>query len=119
MGTVLGRGTCGGHVTLLFTVDDLDDDPIRQGSLGAGLCLSDGSEAVARGESGDYSLRVRFLDGDGDTRMFQQVLDLLKDEIAEFGEMSWDISIRNHLPSSQGFGMSAAGAVAAADGAAG
>ena len=114
MATVLGRGTCGGHVTLLFTVDDLDDDPIRQGSRGAGLCLSDGSEAVARGESGDYSLRVRFLDGDGDTRMFQQVLDLLKDEIPEFGEMSWDISIRNHLPSSQGFGMSAAGAVAAA-----
>jgi pantoate kinase len=114
MATVLGRGTCGGHVTLLFTVDDLDDDPIRQGSLGAGLCLADGSEAVARGETGDYSLRVRFLDGDGDTRMFQQVLDLLKDEIIEFGEMSWDISIRNHLPSSQGFGMSAAGAVAAA-----
>ena len=78
MATVLGRGTCGGHVTLLFTVDDLNDDPIRQGSLGAGLCLADGSEAVARGESGDYSLRVKFLDGDGDTRMFQQVLDLLK-----------------------------------------
>jgi pantoate kinase len=101
-------------VTLLFTVDDLNDDPIRQGSLGAGLCLAYGSEAVARGESGDYSLRVKFLDGDGDIRMFQQVLDLLKDEIIEFGEMSWDISIRNHLPSSQGFGMSAAGAVAAA-----
>ncbi len=114
MTAVLGRGTCGGHVTLLFTVEDLDDDPIRQGSLGAGLCLADGAEAVARGQPGDYSLSVRFLDGAGDTRMFQQVLDPLKDEIAEFGEMSWEIAIRNHLPSSQGFGMSAAGAVAAA-----
>lgn len=114
MTAVLGRGTCGGHVTLLFTVEDLDEDPIRQGSLGAGLCLADGAEAVARGELGDYSLRVRFIDGIGDTRMFQQVLDLLKDEIAEFGEMGWEIAIRNHLPSSQGFGMSAAGAVAAA-----
>ncbi len=114
MTAVLGRGTCGGHVTLLFTVEDLDDDPIRQGSLGAGLCLADGAEAVARGEPGEYSLRVRFLDGTGDPRMFQQVLDLLKDENDEFGEMSWEIAIRNHLPSSQGFGMSAAGAVAAA-----
>lgn len=114
MTAVLGRGTCGGHVTLLFTVEDSDDDPIRQGSLGAGLCLDDGCEAVARGESGEYSLKVRFLSGAGDTRMFQQVLDLLKDEIAEFGEMSWEIAIRNHLPSSQGFGMSAAGAVATA-----
>ena len=49
MTAILGRGTCGGHVTLLFTVEDLDEDPIKQGSLGAGLCLTDGVEAIARG----------------------------------------------------------------------
>ena len=114
MTTVLGRGTCGGHVTLLFTVDDLDEDPIKQGSLGAGLCLTDGAEAIARGEFGDYSLEVKFLHGNGDAKIFQQVLDLLSEEISAFSDYSWEIAIRNKLPSSQGFGMSAAGAIAAA-----
>ncbi len=114
MTAVLGRGTCGGHVTLLFTVDDLEDDPMKQGSLGAGLCLADGAEAIARAESGEYSLKVKFLDGNGDSSMFQQVLDLLREDIPAITEHSWEIAIRNQLPSSQGFGMSAAGAVAAA-----
>ena len=114
MTAVLGRGTCGGHVTLLFTVDDLDEDPIKQGSLGAGLCLTDGAEAIARGEFGDYSLEVKFLHGNGDAKIFQQVLDLLSEEISEISDYSWEIAVRNKLPSSQGFGMSAAGAIAAA-----
>ena len=114
MTTVLGRGTCGGHVTLLFTVDDLDEDPIKQGSLGAGLCLTDGAEAIARGELGVYSLDVKFLHGNGDAKIFQQVLDLLSEEISEISDYSWEIVVRNKLPSSQGFGMSAAGAIAAA-----
>ena len=114
MTAILGRGTCGGHVTLLFTVEDLDEDPIKQGSLGAGLCLTDGVEAIARGELGDYSLEVKLLDENGDKRMFQQVLDLLSEEITEIADHSWEIAVRNKLPSSQGFGMSAAGAIAAA-----
>ena len=114
MTAVLGRGTCGGHVTLLFTVEDIDEDPIKQGSLGAGLCLNDGAEAIARGELGDYSLEVKLLDGNGDSKMFQQVLDLLSEEISAISDYSWEIAIRNKLPSSQGFGMSAAGAIAAA-----
>ena len=114
MTAVLGRGTCGGHVTLLFTVDDLDQDPIKQGSLGAGLCLTDGAEAIARGELGVYSLDVKFLHGNGDAKIFQQVLDLLSEEISAISDYSWEIAVRNKLPSSQGFGMSAAGAIAAA-----
>ena len=114
MTAILGRGTCGGHVTLLFTVEDLDEDPIKQGSLGAGLCLTDGVEAIARGELGDYSLEVKLLDENGDKTMFQQVLDLLSEEITEIADHSWEIAVRNKLPSSQGFGMSAAGAIAAA-----
>ena len=114
MTAVLGRGTCGGHVTLLFTVEDMDEDPINQGSLGAGLCLNDGAEAIARGELGDYALEVKLLDGNGDSKMFQQVLDLLSGEISAISDYSWEIAIRNKLPSSQGFGMSAAGAIAAA-----
>ena len=86
MTAVLGRGTCGGHVTLLFTVEDIDEDPIKQGSLGAGLCLNDGAEAIARGELGDYSLEVKLLDGNGDSKMFQQVLELLSEEISAISD---------------------------------
>ena len=114
MTAILGRGTCGGHVTLLFTVEDLDENPIKQGSLGAGLCLADGVEVIARGELGDYSLEVKLLDENGDKRIFQQVLDLLSEDITEIADHSWEIIVRNRLPSSQGFGMSAAGAIAAA-----
>ena len=114
MTEIFGRGTCGGHVTLLFTVEDLDENPIKQGSLGAGLCLADGVEVIARGELGDYSLEVKLLDENGDKRIFQQVLDLLSEDITEIADHSWEIIVRNRLPSSQGFGMSAAGAIAAA-----
>ena len=114
MTAIFGRGTCGGHVTLLFTVEDLDENPIKQGSLGAGLCLADGVEVIARGELGDYSLEVKLLDENGDKRIFQQVLDLLSEDITEIADHSWEIIVRNRLPSSQGFGMSAAGAIAAA-----
>ena len=42
------------------------------------------------------------------------MLDLLSEEITEIADHSWEIAVRNKLPSSQGFGMSAAGAIAAA-----
>ena len=63
MPTALGRGHCGGHITLFFTVEDVDDDPVAQGSRGAGLCLNDGVEAIAKGEDGQGKLEVRFQDG--------------------------------------------------------
>ena len=39
MTVVMGRGECGSHVTLIFTVDDEQKEIMNQGSLGAGLCL--------------------------------------------------------------------------------
>ena len=50
MSIVLGRGQCGAHITLLFTIDDSSEDPVYQGSRGAGICLKDGVEAIAKGE---------------------------------------------------------------------
>ena len=61
MTAFLGRGECGGHITLLFTVSDESDDPIEQGSLGAGLCVEDGVEVVAYGEEGESRLSVKFV----------------------------------------------------------
>ncbi len=112
MSIVLGRGQCGAHITLLFTIDDSSEDPVHQGSRGAGICLKDGVEAIAKGEKGSGEIIVRFKDGEYDSRMYEDVLSELVEEIPEIGDFDWELDIIMSLPTSQGFGMSASGAVA-------
>ena len=114
MPTALGRGHCGGHITLLFTIEDVLDDPVAQGSRGAGLCLKDGVEAISKGEDGQGKLEVLFQDGEYDSKMYSDVLGELIREIPEIGVFDWELNIRMSLPASQGFGMSASGAIASA-----
>ncbi len=114
MVTRLGRGHCGAHLTLLFTVEDRSSELESQGSTGAGICLEDGVEAIARGEEGGSSLAVTFQGNKHDSEMYQEVLDELCSEIPEAGELEWELTIMMDLPTSQGFGMSASGAIAAA-----
>ena len=110
----LGKGRCGGHITLLFTVSDESDDPIEQGSLGAGLCVEDGVEVVAYGEDGEFGLTVKFESMEGDSRLYETVLDALATEVPEIMDISWGVSVTISLPPAQGFGVSASGAVASA-----
>ena len=112
MSIVLGRGQCGAHITLLFTIDDSSEDLVYQGSRGAGICLKDGVEAIAKGDNGSGEIIVRFKDGEYDSRMYQDVLSELVEEIPEIGDFDWELDIIMSLPTSQGFGMSASGAVA-------
>lgn len=114
MPTALGRGQCGGHISLFFTIEDAFDDPVEQGSRGAGLCLMDGVEAIARGEDGEGGLAVRFQDENYDSSMYEDVLEELVKEIPEIRSFDWELNIRMSLPASQGFGMSASGAIASA-----
>ncbi len=114
MPTMLGRGHCGAHLTLIFTIEDSSSEPLSQGSRGAGLCLEDGVEAIAKGEEGSGGLTVRFLDGAHDPTMYEEVLKTLTEEMDTVIDMDWELSIRMALPPSQGFGMSASGAIAAA-----
>jgi len=114
MPTALGRGHCGGHITLFFTIEDFLDDPVAQGSRGAGICLKDGVEAIAKGEDGEGKLIVRFQGGDYPSAMYGDVLEELVDEVPEIGSFDWELNIRMALPASQGFGMSASGAIASA-----
>ena len=116
MSIVLGRGQCGAHITLLFTIDDSSEDPVYQGSRGAGICLKDGVEAIAKGDNGSGEIIVRFKDGEYDSRMYQDVLSELMEEIPEIGDFDWELDIIMSLPTSQGFGMSASGAVGIIDG---
>ena len=112
MSIVLGRGQCGAHITLLFTIDDSIEDPVFQGSRGAGICLKDGVEAIAKGEKGSGEMIVRYKNGEYDSRMYQDGLSELVEEIPEIGDLDWELDIIMSLPTSQGFGMSASGAVA-------
>jgi len=114
MTVVMGRGECGSHVTLIFTVNDDDDEIMNQGSLGAGLCLEQGVETIARGIEGDFNIDIRFIEGMGKKNLYERTLELLSEEITEVREYSWDLAVKLKLPLSQGFGMSASGSISAA-----
>ena len=110
----LGRGRCWGHITLLFTVSDESEDHIRQGSLGAGLCVDDGVEVVAYGEDGELGLTVTFESTEGDSELYEAVLDALVTEVPQVSGIAWGVSVTISLPTAQGFGVSASGAIASA-----
>ena len=113
MTVLLGRGECGSHVTLIFTINDDSTNLDEQGSLGVGLCLDQGVEIIARGIEGDFEINIKFIEGDGESELYQQVFKLLSKEIINIKNYNWDLAIKLKLPISQGFGMSASGAIAA------
>ncbi len=113
MTDILGRGECGSHVTLLFSIDDGSEDLVQQGSLGSGLCLEAGSEVVARGWEGDGSLSIRFLGRGGEESLYEEVVSTLSEFVPEVNEFDWEITVKLKVPVGQGFGMSASGAISA------
>ena len=113
MTVLLGRGECGSHVTLIFTINDDSTNLDEQGSLGVGLCLDQGVEIIARGIEGEFEINIKFIEGDGESELYQQVFKLLSKEIINIKNYNWDLAIKLKLPISQGFGMSASGAIAA------
>ena len=116
MTVIMGRGECGSHVTLIFTVNDEDEELINQGSLGAGLCLEHGVETIARGIEGPFKLNIKFIEGDGDRLLYERTLELLSEQLIGVKDYTWDLAVKLKLPLSQGFGMSAAGSISAAMG---
>jgi len=114
MATKLGRGRCGAHLSLIFTVEDDSEKLENQGSLGAGICVEDGVEVVARGEDGSGNLNVNFLEREGDSGLYEDVLRELCLALPDLNEFDWELNVKLELPVSQGFGMSASGAIAAA-----
>ena len=53
-----GRAHVGGHVTLIFSVQDDADDLLDQGSRGAGLSLNLGVIVEATAKSGSGQLQI-------------------------------------------------------------
>lgn len=108
----IGHATCGGHVTLLFTVEDSEIEPYLQGSRGAGLCLDTGCRVSVRGVHGQWGVNVGFRGFDGSEDIVRGIFDVVSEDLPQIRKMKWDVAVNNNLPTSQGFGMSAALAIA-------
>ena len=119
------------HITLLFSIHDADSRASHQGSRGAGFCVEAGVSVAAsiseRRSSGQHQddfpgrVRIRNLDGEllniqeelASHRMYLDIASMFREtgSIAESDPV--DLEIQLELPRSQGFGMSAAGLMAA------
>jgi pantoate kinase len=129
IGSARAAAFCPGHVTGFFSIHDEDPDPLRRGSRGAGFSLAQGvltyveiapadsleiqisldkeeQEAPVTREALTNVLRAAVKDGKVPLNK-----DAPKGSKARIAVRAWsDV----HLPVSQGFGMSAAGALSAA-----
>ena len=105
-----GQPHVGGHVTLIFSIQDDADSLLEQGSRGAGMSLNRGVIIEAIGEPGNGSLTIN---GDAPgSELHRLVLEELNTLDSSFGEYDWTLSHVGELPASQGLGLSAAGAIA-------
>ncbi|MFO8133106.1 MAG: sugar kinase [Thermoplasmatota archaeon] len=92
-----------GHVTGFFEICPADD-PMLAGSRGAGICLSRGAMATVERQNAKTTVSVDGVPGGPVTR----------DAIQRLTDRHIAAEITLQLPQSQGFGMSAAGTLAAA-----
>lgn len=119
---------CPGHVTGLFEIHDQDPDPQRRGSRGAGFSLSQGAVTYVEVSPAE-SMRIEvFLDKEpAEAPVSREAITSILREAVRDGKIPLNkdapkgerarVRVRAwtdlHLPVSQGFGMSAAGAFSA------
>jgi len=104
------RAFAPGHVTGIFRPEVTHRDPRGRGSVGAGIVLELGAWAEARFSPGPRS-RIRVVaDGRGPWPISEDVARRMTPE--EPGTLT--VRLTHELPVGQGFGMSAAGALATA-----
>lgn len=133
---------CGGHITLLFSIWKDARLARSQGSRGAGINVAHGVQATVRHigtnqpeqtgvlsqgsgldqkpgqiSNGDIFLTVESMDGallDTTNSFYYDLIEGLRDARLLNPAESFEIHVKLSLPTSQGFGMSAAGLVAVA-----
>ncbi|MGI6008665.1 MAG: pantoate kinase [Methanomethylophilus sp.] len=100
---------CPGHITFIFRpcVDSRQSDLLKMGSMGAGVRISLGAEAVLE-EIDDCSRTITVDGAEGDFPVSRAVLNRM------LPDRGLKLTVKNAVPTGQGFGMSAAGAIAAA-----
>ncbi len=103
-------GWAPGHVTGIFLPAAESPDPRARGSIGGGIVLDSGVRAVARWTPGS-DVRLRVVDDSGHPLpISREVAERLRG--SRHGAL--DLVLTHDFPIGQGFGMSAAGAVATA-----
>ena len=101
------KAFCPGHITCFFSPGDVDGNLSACGSTGLGIRLSAGAEVTVE-ETVSDRISVTIDGAPSDAPVTAEVLhEMLPGRGAE-------VTVTNGLPVGQGFGMSAAGAVAAA-----
>jgi len=105
----------GAHVTLVFTVHSDSDDPLEQGSYGVGLCLEAGLSTSCRSDpSTSMGVTVIINGNPSDEKLQREVLSECIKLDSNLSTMHHTFDVQSQLPFSQGFGLSAAGALSAA-----
>lgn len=97
------KAFCPGHITCFFQ-PVRSDDMLTTGSLGVGIRIDKGS-TVTVDERSDRKIAVTMDGQTSDAKITKAVLELLAPG------RGFDVTVVNDLPISQGFGMSAAGAI--------
>lgn len=107
-----GFAHVGGHVTLIFSIHDDSENLLEQGSRGAGLSLNHGIQITASASPGSGEVSVT--GAPTNQTIHQSVIKELHTFIPEVMTYDWIIHQQTKLPISQGFGLSAAGAISCA-----
>jgi pantoate kinase len=106
---MMARAFCPGHVTGFFEIC-VNDDVLASGSRGAGLCTSLGATSeVEVSESHERRIEVHI---DGVCREAEVTIGAINALLGD-RDLSVRVATTLDLPESQGFGMSAAGALSA------
>ncbi|MDP7312458.1 MAG: hypothetical protein QF831_03370 [Candidatus Thalassarchaeaceae archaeon] len=115
MTTVRGTASSSGHITLLFSIQDSSIHLLEQGSRGVGLCIDTDEpicnivvEGVLRDEE------AHSVENHTQLPLHQTVIEELAKYCPEITDYYWQIKQYCSLPQQQGFGLSAAGALACA-----
>ena len=106
-----GFAHVGGHVTLIFSIHDDSDILLEQGSRGAGISLDQGVQITATASPGKGEIKVT---GANNPLIHQNVIKELSAFFPDVYSYDWTLHQDTNLPMSQGFGLSAAGAISCA-----
>ena len=102
-----------GHITGIFFIDDLDSDPLKRGSLGAGFSIDPG--ATTRIETARGALLEFYLNGRAaELNVSSTVVSHFIDSAPTLPERNIIVSHKIDLPQGSGFGTSGAGALSLA-----
>ncbi len=113
-------GRHGGHLTWLFTVESDAEDPVLQGSRGAGVCIDAGLTlhcTATISVDGRTGITANLRGGDADPVLGRLYGEVIRQSVGcsdAVNGRDWHFEVVPDLPMSQGFGLSAAGAIAAA-----